>query len=399
MFKSIYKTAIDQLKAIGPDIRLIILHPNYTQQHRILTALLTENTFYVRFEGQELTRESLHEQLRVALKTQTNRDALKTGDVIVLDECDRANSAELDIFLPEVVSSVGSGRVFVLTRVCPRCVLDDATLRGQTCFLPVDEKLMFWDYAQRNESEKPFLLEVRALGTGRVLLNGKLVNTWDGVLPRSLFFYLVDKGMTTRNDIFETFWPNLSIREATNVFHVTKRKISEVLGTDLTSYWSGFYHIAQGIELSYDVVLFAEMVRDSQVADAKEAAELLRLAIWLYRDEFLTLTANADWVTRQRLELRGTYCDALIALAKIVEKQGEKAEALGLYLRASATNPQREDIARSAMMLYREMDMPQDALDVYQRLADELRTSLNVAPAKKLQELAEEIRRMDGGVK
>ena len=36
--------------------------------------------------------------------------------------------------------------------------------------------------------------------------------------------------MATRDDIFNTFWPSLSIKEATNVFHVTKRKVNEILG-------------------------------------------------------------------------------------------------------------------------------------------------------------------------
>ena len=41
--------------------------------------------------------------------------------------------------------------------------------------------------------------------------------------------------MVTRDEIFETFWPGLPTKEATNVFHVTKRKISERLGYELTS--------------------------------------------------------------------------------------------------------------------------------------------------------------------
>ena len=40
----------------------------------------------------------------------------------------------------------------------------------------------------------------------------------------------------TRADIFKEFWPGLPIKSATNVFHVTKRKIGERLGCDLTSY-------------------------------------------------------------------------------------------------------------------------------------------------------------------
>jgi two-component SAPR family response regulator len=257
--------------------------------------------------------------------------------------------------------------------------------------VPVEETLMLWDYAQRSDRSK-VLLEVRALGTGHVLRDGKSVENWDGLLPRSLFFYLVDKGMTTRNDIFDTFWPNLSIREATNVFHVTKRKISEVLGADLTEYWSGFYHISPDIELSYDVVGFSELLQNSAVASLEDSGEMLRSALSLYRDDFLT-SLDMDWVANRRDELRQSYGDVLIGLAKVMKQQGQNQDALGLLLRAAVTSPQREDVARDAMILYREMDMMEDALRVYQRLKNELLDKLGVAPNHQLQELAGELER------
>jgi two-component SAPR family response regulator len=242
------------------------------------------------------------------------------------------------------------------------------------------------------------LLEVRALGTGRVLLNGHEINEWDGVLPRSLFFYLIDKGMTRRDDIFATFWPNLSVREATNVFHVTKRKISEVLGVDLTNYWGGFYRISNDIELSYDVVQFSEMVQGSALAPIEVESELLRSAVWLYRDHFLT-SVEMPWVADRRYELLQTYGEALIGLAKSLEKRDARYEALGYYLRASATTPRREDIALNTMQLYRDLGMPEDALKVYERLKDELARTVNVSPNKNVQELAEEIRRDFSGIR
>ncbi len=70
-------------------------------------------------------------------------------------------------------------------------------------------------------------LEIYSLGRGYAFVNGREITNWDGALPRNLFFYFVDHALVTRDEIFATFWPNLSVKEATNVFHVTKRKISE----------------------------------------------------------------------------------------------------------------------------------------------------------------------------
>jgi two-component SAPR family response regulator len=101
---------------------------------------------------------------------------------------------------------------------------------------------------------------------------------------------------------------------------------------------------------------------------------------------------NMGWVKNRRDELLVTYGEALASLAKALELNGQKPEALGLYVRASVTNPQREDIARSIMNLYAEMHMADDAIATYQRLEEELDRSLGVPPSKETQELMLKIR-------
>jgi two-component SAPR family response regulator len=328
--------------------------------------------------------------MRVALGSQVGDQNLKQIAMLILDECDRATPADLDDFLADVMTRIGQGRVILLTRSVPRYIADNASLREGSSFIPTEPSLMLADYAQQHDPKKA-LLEVWALGSGRVMLNGRLVNDWDGTLPRALFFFLVDRGMTTRNQIFDTFWPNLSPREATNVFHVTKRKISEVLGVDLTVYWSGFYRLSPEIQLHYDALHFSEKITDGAVAPAEEAVGLLTKAVSLYRGDFLS-SLDLPWVQKRRDELHTAYGEALASLAKGLEAQGEKAAALGLYVRASVTNRQREDIARNIMSLYADMNMMSDAEATYQRLEEELDRSLGVPPSKETQELIKKIR-------
>ncbi len=385
-----HDVAIRQLSDSDNDFRLIIMHPGYAAQHRALEYYLVEPaTVYVRFEGQQLDSQHLHEQLEAALIAQTDDGRLPGVETLILDECDRSHPGDLDQFLEVILPQMTSGRTIVFTRSVPQFIYRNTELRNQTRFIPSEPSLMLVDYAQLNREK--VLLEVCSLGSGRVLLNGRLVDNWDGTLPRALFFYLIDRGMTTRSEIFDTFWPNLSIREATNVFHVTKRKISEVLGVDLTLYWSGFYRISSDIQLSYDTALFSEMITDSAVASSEKAIRFLTNAISLYQGNFLT-SMDMGWVKNRRDELLVTYGEALASLAKVLEQRGEKPEALGLYVRASVTNPQREDIARSIMGLYSDFEMIDDAIATYQRLEEELDRSLGVPPSKETQELMLKIR-------
>jgi DNA-binding SARP family transcriptional activator len=388
MFGLLYDLALEQLSTVPGETRLVIVHPNFIPQHALLTHLLAgPAAAYVRFDGgTKLAPPALQAQLTQCLAEQVTSDEAAGLQTLVLDELDRASDEALQAFLPDVLAQFPSARVYALMRVSPQLILQDESLRQQISYVPVDESLMLWDYAEQ-ASKKNNLLEVYALGNGRVILNGKEINAWDGVLPRSLFFYLVDKGMTTRDDIFKTFWSRLTVREATNVFHVTKRKISEVLGIDLTHYWSSFYRLSEDITLSYDVVLLTEGLRNSVLQPPAEQAETLRRAISLYKNNFLS-DLDMDWVHNRRDSLWQDYGDALIQLAKLAEEADNKAEALGLYLAAIATNPQREDVVYHSMLLCRDLGYYEEALVIYNALAEELNRELNVEPAKHIQELA-----------
>jgi DNA-binding SARP family transcriptional activator len=381
------RLAAQQLHERQPDVRLIFVHPNFAQQHAVLSDL-PDDAVYIRFRGTQLSREDAKAQIQEAVGVQASD--LRELSMLVIDEADRALMGEFIQLLRELLQEMLHGVIVILSRELPAGVLVDSDLRQQSKFVPARESMMLWDYARQQDGTGS-LLEVRALGAGRVQLNGHPVSNWDGSLPRSLFFYLVDRGMVRRAEIFDTFWPDLTTREATNVFHVTKRKISEVLGTDLTVYWSGFYHISPRIQMSYDVALFTEMAQDSAIASLEESAALLEEAIALYRGDFLT-SIESKWVVRRRQDLQQAFGDALISLAKIYERTNQPQRALSLYLRATATNVHREDLALNTMRLYRDLQLHQEALVIYERLQKELRETLNVTPGRELRDLADAIR-------
>lgn len=79
-------------------------------------------------------------------------------------------------------------------------------------------------------------------------------------------------------------------------------------------------------------------------------------------------------------------------MARLYAKHNNQPSALGSYLRAAATSPEREDLARAIMELYRTLGQPQAAIETYERLEAELRQTLNVAPGPQTTELVESIR-------
>lgn len=233
-------------------------------------------------------------------------------------------------------------------------------------------------------------LEVYGLVAGQVFVNGTPLTTWDGPLPRNLFYFFVDHPMVTRDEIFETFWPDLPTKEATNVFHVTKRKISERLGYELTAYSGGFYRPSGQMDVHYDAAIFEKIVEDNRLNPPENPA-MWYSAIRLYRTPFL-YRLEMPWMVKRREQIRLTYAEALIGIARCYRALNETDRAINFYMRAMREVPQREDIHRDMMSLYAERGDTDKAVAQYQLLSSILQRTLNIAPSKVTQAMFNKIK-------
>lgn len=241
------------------------------------------------------------------------------------------------------------------------------------------------------EDEPRPQIEVFAFGKGHVLVNGQPITNWDGALPRNLFFFFLDRPLVTRDEIFEVFWPALSVKEATNVFHVTKRKITERINMkvqqsgsfELTQYNSGFYLPSDKVVRHYDVSDFVESVEKALIAtDEREQQYLFARAIDLYKAPFLQ-TIEMEWVVKRREDLRMMYAQALVGMGRLCAGDGDDRRALGFLTRALKETPEREDIHRQVMSLYVKLGMVDDAVTQYQYLSEYLKTNLHIGPSRE----------------
>ena len=228
-------------------------------------------------------------------------------------------------------------------------------------------------------------LEVYALAGGHVYIDGRPVTRWEGSLPRHLFYYFVDHPMVTRDEIFSIFWPKLGVKEATNVFHVTKRKISERLGHELTQYSAGFYTHSPKLMIHYDVRLFEESARQALNNDT-DAPNLWYNAVKLYRSDFLP-KIDLPWVRERRAALRQQYAQVLINLGRYHRGNDELEQALGYLLRALRVKPDWEDVHQDVMLLYQQMGRKEDAIAQYRQLEKTLKRMFGIQPSKDTQRL------------
>ncbi len=315
--------------------------------------------------------------------------------ILYLDELDRVpHDAAFQQFITGLVESLESGTQLAVNS---RLLTYDPWIE----WVNRDEAVVLGTSNQRNhlifnkERELKPQLEVYAFGRGHAVSNGREIQSWDGALPRNLFFYFIDNPLVTRDQIFEIFWPKLSVRDATNVFHVTKRKITERISMmvgdgesyELTSYSTGFYVPSDKIVRHYDVADFEQAMEGALLArDRATRLNLYSEAIDMYKAPFL-FPLNLPWVTARRKQLQSTYAEALNGMARLKADEQAWEESVGFYVRALKESPQREDFHRGAMQMYINLGRNADAWQHYSLLEKQLKRTLGVKPSRETQAL------------
>lgn len=301
-------------------------------------------------------------------------------DRLVLDSKAERFFRALPEHIPQRVQVVIKARLLDLQPWNDLIVAGQAAIVGE---LALAAGSMFGEAPDRQQ------LEVYALSGGHSYMNGRPVTNWDGTLPRNLFYFLVDHPMVTRDEIFAVFWPKMPIKEATNVFHVTKRKISECLGHDLTNYVGGFYVPARNLTVHYDARVFEHAV-DAAVEDDQQAPALWCQAVQLYRSDFLP-HIKMPWVIERRAILQQKYAQALINLGRYYRAQGDLNRALGFLLRALRLKPDWEDVHQDVLRIYQDQGRTADAVAQYARLERTLHDLFQIEPGRETRRLYQSI--------
>jgi DNA-binding SARP family transcriptional activator len=314
------------------------------------------------------------EKLDVLLETFCKDLAELTNEpfYFVLDEYDRSDTADdiqmfverLSDFLPEHCT------VILNSRTLPRLPWVSMIARKQAVML-ADEHLIRRDFYGVQAPGK-YALEVYALGPGFVLFNDKPIDTWEGHLPRLLFFFALDRPVITRSEICEAFWPELDIDQAVNVFHVTKRRLHKALDMDVLVHDDGYYRINPELEINYDAIEFVMHLMSGRNRANENRIPSWQRAIEMYRGPFLQ--GHSDpWIVDRRQDFQAGYLEAMAEMAHVRLAEDRPEQALSLLQRALSEDNRREDLHQEIMRLYTQLGRRSEAAAHFQRFAEEMR--------------------------
>jgi DNA-binding SARP family transcriptional activator len=290
--------------------------------------------------------------------------------MLILDDYDRSDSSDqVQRFLEKLIADLPAPCHLILnSRTFPRLPWT-ALIAQRSAVILRDDQLVrgdFYGAPQRSGA----LLEVNALGPGFVVFKDRLIDNWEGHLPRLLFFFALDRPMITRSEICQAFWEELDSDQAVNVFHVTKRRLHKALNTDVLVHENGFYRINPALDLYYDTSVFVTLLLEGREPDNPNRIDAYQRAVDLYRGHFLQGHQDA-WIVERRASYLAGYLEALSAIADHWTEREQPEMALSVYQRAAAlTEPLNEEVHRKIMRLYLKMGRRSEAAAHLQRISE-----------------------------
>lgn len=392
--------AYEMLLAHSSDARIVLLHPR-SRYRSVLVAHLANapglNVFYYALGPDDVNLHSFlngitHDlaaqhptfgrHLNMLAPDENNFDKLLTTfaqDIaeisdkpfmVILDEYDRADEADdIQNFIEKLVTYLPENCCLLInSRTLPRLSWISMTAKRRAVLLE-DDLLLTRDF-YNNQGTGSQMLEVFSLGPGFVLLNDQMIDTWEGHLPRLLFFFALERPVITRSEICEAFWPELDIDQAVNVFHVTKRRLHKALNMDVLVHDDGYYRINPDLDVYYDSMAFVTQLIEGRNRKGTDWISAYQQAVELYRGPFLQ--GHTDpWISLRRADYRAGFLEALTEIADFRLKQERPELALGLFQRAVAEDNSRQDLHRQIMQLFARLGRRSEAAAHYQRLCDD----------------------------
>jgi LuxR family transcriptional regulator, maltose regulon positive regulatory protein len=247
-------------------------------------------------------------------------------------------------------------------------------------------------HVSRSTFISPPRLNIRALGPIQITLNGKKVTLadWQTRETRDLFFFFLQEGAATKEQVGSAFWPDISPARLKMRFKTSIYRLRQAIGQDTILFEGELYRFNRNLDYEYDVETFSELLKQASTTSKGNAPELLNKAIGLVKGPYLA-DIDAIWVDQMRTQLEVEYRDSLIRLAEFYLKAGQATRALDICRTALQADPLMEEIYRLSMRAHAVLGDQAAIARTFQTCRAILYDELGVEPSLGTKKLYEQL--------
>jgi DNA-binding SARP family transcriptional activator len=237
-------------------------------------------------------------------------------------------------------------------------------------------------------------LEIYCLDGFRVSFSGVKVERWESIKAKSLLQYLMTKPHkpVSKEELMEALWPDCDPKVSGNnlkaAMHGLRLTLSNQANIEkavsYVLYTQGTYQINPNILLWLDVEQFElhwETARRFQSeGKTDEAIREFKMAVDLYKSDYLSEDPYEEWTQLRREVLQDIYMNILIKLADNYLQNGDYENCMAYCFKVLDKDNSREDAYQRVMRCYSRLGLRSRALQWYEISRKAIESQLDTKP-------------------
>ena len=256
----------------------------------------------------------------------------------------------------------------------------------------------------------PWPIKIYTLGKFEIMRDGESVQFSGKVQQRPLLLLkalIAFGGKNVREEnLCDALWPDAEGDLAHRSFETTLYRLRQLLGKDnvlrlkesrlsldMQSCWVDAFaldHLLTGAERLWETCRRSRADPKLSLETASKAIQLTQRAISLYQGHFLDAEPEQSWMFFLQDRLRVKFISGAESLAGYWESIGDMEAAVRCYTRALEIDDLAERFYQRLMILYKQMDRPTNALEVYARCRSVLDIKLGSRPSARTEAIRNE---------
>ncbi len=252
-------------------------------------------------------------------------------------------------------------------------------------------------------------IRINTLGEFKVLVNNEPMDKsmFEGTKPLSLLKAIVLNGSRDihKEILIDALWPDADGTAGNKNFKINLHRLRKALEPDPIKAFGYTCVIQKAARVSLDLELISLDTDEFLALGAKatglefvntreETLVCYTRAARLYRGDYFAEDPYMDWIAHRRELFRSKYIMILQKKAMLHEDMNQWEEAMDTWRKLLQTDPTFEEAYQNMMILYADAGRKNEAMQVFNKCRNILRTELDTAPDPQTLDLYEKIKKL-----